>query len=314
MEALSGETEGLRVQLSQLLKEVMGSRVELVGYEICKQRHDYLVLCVRLQRPSVEAVVKLAGPEAPIACPFERAAALHRLVRARTSIPMPEVIGVDVSYQKWPWRYLIKEHVTGDEWVNVRHQMDGEQLVSAYRQLGSAVAELHTIRFPAFGDLDAEGQVRGGQTYLAALRERATHFIAGARLRDYFFSVLDQFAPLFDGVDNATLSHEDLHGYNILFENRRGRWYLTTILDFDKAWAGYRETDLARLDLWRGMTNEDFWRAYEEIQPIEPLYVQRRPIYQLFWCLEYAQPTTEHLADTQRVCQELGVPAIERFE
>ncbi|NHZ72411.1 MAG: phosphotransferase [Aquificales bacterium] len=313
-ESLSMETGALREQLLLLLKQELGSKVELVDYKIGNQRHDYLVLLTQLHCPSLEVVIKLAGPEAPYACPFDRTAALHRLVTAQTTIPMPEVIAVDVSYQKRPWRYMIKAHVPGDEWATVRHQMDAEQLSSAYRQMGNAVAQLHTIQFPAFGELAADGQIQTGQPYLTALRERANGFIENPRLRDAFFSVLNQYAHLFDDVCAATLCHEDLHKHNILFENRQGQWRLTTILDFDKAWAGHHEIDIARLDLWTGMTNEAFWQAYEAIRPIAPLYMQRRPIYQLFWCLEYAQPTVKHLADTQRVCEELGVPIIEHFK
>lgn len=43
-------------------------------------------------------------------------------------------------------------------------------------------------------------------------------------------------------------------------------------------------------------------------------YVQRRPIYQLFWCLEYVEPSPEHIADTQHVCKQLGIPPLAHFE
>jgi fructosamine-3-kinase len=62
------------------------------------------------------------------------------------------------------------------------------------------------------------------------------------------------------------------------------------------------------------MTNARFWGAYIAIRPIEPLYRQRRPVYQLLWCIEFARPTSEHLADTQRLCAELGLPHLERFD
>jgi len=98
---------------------------------------------------------------------------LHRLVAARTTIPMAEILAVDVSYQDWPWRYLIKTHIPGLEWAVVRQRMSGEELFDAYRQMGEAVAQLHTIRFPTFGELTADGRVQGDGTYLAALREHA---------------------------------------------------------------------------------------------------------------------------------------------
>ena len=300
--------------LLQLLRQTLGSKVELIGYQIGNRHHDYLVLLLQLRYPSIEVVVKLAGPEAPLACPFERTAMLHRVVAARTTIPMPEVLAVDVSYQAWPWRYFIKAHIPGEEWAVVRRQMNGEALCNAYRQIGGAVAELHTIRFPTFGELAVDGTVQTDEPYFSALTERARRSIKSARLSDLFLSVLDKQGQLFLDVRQASLCHEDLHQHNILFQYRQGQWHLATILDFDKAWAGHHETDLARLELWKGMTNKEFWAAYDAICPVEPLYKQRRPIHQLLWCFEYARSTAEHLADTQRLCAELGLVGFEGFE
>lgn len=300
--------------LLQLLRQTLGTRVELVDYQIGNQLHDYLVLLLRLEHPAVEIVVKLAGSEAPYACPFERTAMLHRLVAARTTIPMPEVLAVDESYETWPWRYLIKTHIPGLEWADVQPQMDEEELADAYGQIGDAVAQLHNIHFPAFGVLRVGGDVQGQASCLAALTEHARHVIKSARLGALFCSVLDKAQALFSDVGSASLCHEDLHKHNILFHHRLGRWHLATILDFDKGWAGHHETDLARLELWKGMTSPEFWSSYKAVSPVEPLYEQRRPIYQLLWCLEYARATQEHLADTRRICTVLGLPPLERFE
>ena len=300
--------------LVQLLQQTFGTKVKVLDYQVGNRLHDYLVLLVHLRHPSLHIVVKLAGPEAPMTCPFERTAMLHHLVAKHTTIPLPEVLAVDVSYQNWPWRYLIKTHIPGLEWAVARQQMSGEELPNAYRQMGNAVAQLHAIRFPMFGELAADGSVHGDGTYWTALKEHIEGCIKNTRLRDLFLSVLDKQKHIFLDVHDVSLCHEDLHQHNIVFQIQQGQWHLATILDFDKAWAGHHETDLARLELWKGMTSKDFWAAYEAICPIEPLYKERRPIYQLLWCLEYARPTPEHLADTRRLCDVLGLPRLERFE
>ncbi len=300
--------------LTQLLQQTLGTRVELVDYKVGNEHSDYLVLLVQLRHPSTQVVVKLAGPNAPWACPFDRTAMLHRLVSTHTTIPMPEILAVNMSYQKWPWRYLIKTHIPGQEWAKVRPQMNAEELADAYQQIGNAVAQLHLIHFPAFGQLAVDGSLQEGTSFWTAFAEHARSCIKQAHLRDLFFSALEARRHLFLDVRQASLCHQDLHKHNVLFQFRQGRWHLATILDFDKAWAGHRETDLARLALWKGMTSEDFWRAYEAVCPLEPLHEERRPIYQLLWCFEYAQPTPEHLADTQHLCAELGLPRLERFE
>lgn len=300
--------------LRELLRQTFGSQVEVAGLRIGNQHPDYLVLLLRLRQPSLRVVVKLAGPAAPLDSPFDRTAMLHQLVTSHTGIPMPEVIAVDVSYRAWPWRYFIKAHIPGQEWVVARRRMSAAELATAYGQIGRAVAELHAIRFPTFGELAVDGSVPGERPYLAALAERARRTIPGARWRERFLSLLEDQRQLFRDVRQAGLCHEDLHQHNILFQHRQGRWRLATILDFDKAWAGCGETDLARLELWTGMTRAEFWPPYEAVCPVDPLYVQRRPIYQLLWCLEFARMTPEHLADTQHLCAELGLPRLEGFD
>ena len=193
--------------------------------------------------------------------------------------------------------------------------MDQAELARAYRQIGDAVGQLHNIQFPAFGEIDALGQVsQPDPSCLAALRRRAVKIIQKPRLQEAFLAALEQRAGCFEGVSYSGLCHEDLHGYNILFHQQDGEWRLSAILDFDKAWAGSPETDLGRLEIWRGMTSPEFWAAYRALRPLEEGYAQRRPLYQLLWCLEYADPKLQHLADTRRVCKELSVPVIEVFD
>jgi fructosamine-3-kinase len=187
-------------------------------------------------------------------------------------------------------------------------------LAHAYRQIGNAVGQLHCIEFPAFGEIDACSQVaQPDLSCLAALQRRAVKLIRKPRLQVAFLDALEQRAGWFDSIKYSGLCHEDLHGYNILFNRQGGKWHLAAILDFDKAWAGSPETDLARLEIWSGMTSSEFWTAYRGLRQLEDGYLQRRPVYQLLWCLEFARSTPEHLADTRQVCQELGIPVIESF-
>jgi aminoglycoside phosphotransferase (APT) family kinase protein len=303
----------LEEQLRLLLRQTFGSKVELADYRVSKQRPDYLVLLARLLHPGTAVVIKLAGPAAQWAGSFERTAWLHRLVAQQTNVPVAEVLAVDASYQIWPWRYLIMTYLPGQEWSQVRHQLDPPGRVSALRQLGQAVAALHALHFPAFGELVADGSVVGG-SLIAALQSRAQRAIRHPRLQQLFLEVLDQHSALFADGGSASLCHDDLHGHNLLFDVRDGRWRLAAVLDFEKAWAGPAEADLARLELWTGMTGPSFWQGYQTDGLIDSQYSQRRPIHQLFWCLEYAQPTPKHLGTTERVCRELGVAWSGRFE
>ena len=288
-----------------LLRHVFGSHVELERYEIANQRQDYVVLLADLSHPFKRVVIKLAGPDAPYPCPFDRTAALHSLVRAHTSVPIPQVIAVDTTYRLWPWRYIIKEYAPGIEWAEALPQMDNEAQEGAYRQIGSAVAELHTISFDAFGELGDDGLPHAQMPYLEALAKRATQRIKDAGQAAKFIKLLQERASLFEEINQPTLCHDDLHKHNILFHRENGEWKLSAILDFDSAYAGHHESDLSRLDLWHGMIGPGFWEAYTEVLPISPAYKERRPIHQLLWCLEYAAVTPEHMEDTRQVYAQL---------
>ena len=257
-------------QLLQLLQQAIGTKVELVKQKIANQQNDYLVLIAQLLHPSLNIVIKIAGPDSLMAGSFDRTVRLHQLVASSTTIPLPEILAVDMSYQIWPWRYLIMTYIPGQEWAAVRLDMSSAGLSSAYQQIGNAVAQLHSIHFPEFGELAVDGSVLGGKSYYTQLIERARSSIKNTRLCDLYLSLLDKNQSLFTDVNQASLCHEDLHQHNILFEYRLEQWHLATILDFDKAWAGHHEIDLARLEFWRGMTSSDFWKAYTANGSIDP--------------------------------------------
>ncbi|MBI5959260.1 MAG: aminoglycoside phosphotransferase family protein [Chloroflexi bacterium] len=295
-----------------LLQQTFGSTVQVEECQVVNDQQDYWALIIQLRRPSIKVSMKLAGPNAPSPYSFDRIAVLHRLVSQHTTIPMPEIVAVDTSYRQWPWRYLIKTYIPGQEWAVIHPHLTTDELIDAYRQVGRAVAELHSLSFSGFGDFLADGTVQVEDSFLTALAHRVERHIASPRLVQCALSVLESHADLFIPVE-ARLCHEDLHKYNILFHQVGGRWQLATLLDFDKAWAGHHEIDLARMELWHGQTGEGFWAAYEEIIPRDPLYVQRRPVYQFIWCLEYADDSPEHLKDTRRLCDILGLPPITDF-
>jgi fructosamine-3-kinase len=299
--------------LNELLREMFGSTTKLASYKILNQHPDYYALLVTLDHASIEIVVKLAGADAPYLYPFDRTAMFHRLVAEKTSIPMPEILAVDVSYERYPWRYLIKTYLPGEEWSTLIPKLTTSERVDAYQQLGNAVGKLHRIQFETFGEVDSSGNVSIATEYLSALTNYIYARIKNPDHQEMLLNCISKRADLFHGVEQARLCHEDLHRHNILLRHTNGRWQLATILDFDKAWAGHYEIDLAKLELWTDMTGEGFWEAYNRVMSVDAGYPERRPIYQLLWCLEYAANTPQHLSDTRNLCDQLDLPIIDRF-
>ncbi len=296
--------------LTRLLHSALGHCGDVTNYCIIRKDEDYAVIASRLTGPTQEVMIKLAGPHAVLTSAFERTAAIIQLVRSHSAVLTFDVLAVDVSYRLWPWRYIVTTVVPGEPWSNVPPKGHGTKPRALYVSLGKTIGQLHRIHFSSCGEVAPDGSVTAGTTYDQALRERARRRIANPAHAMLFISLLQERSQLFHGLVTGTLCHEDLNPSNLLVADAAGDLPAVAVIDFDSAWAGCFESDLARLELWRGMMGEGFWEAYQDYVPVSVHYPERRPIYQLLWCLEYARPTAQHLADTKRVCTALGIAPV----
>ena len=289
-----------------LIRSALGGVTEVTALRVIQEDKDYAVLALTLSNPEREIVVKLAGPHARLACPFDRTAAIVGLIRSRTAAPTFEVLAFDVSYRVCPWRYMVMSSVPGANWLERRPG----QARAHGAALGRTVGQLHTLRFPSCGEVGTDGHPIEGTTYFAALLVRVRRRIVNTEHASLIISLLQERVELFAGLDTGALCHEDLNPYNLLVDDTYSERPIVSVVDFDSAWAGCPESDLARLELWRGIVGEGFWEAYRAVAPLSPRYAERRPLYQLLWCLEYARPTREHLEDTAAICAELGIAPV----
>ena len=118
------------------------------------------------------------------------------------------------------------------------------------------------------------------QTYLSALMARARRRIANPAHAELFSTVLQAHASDFAGITEPRLTHEDLNPSNLLVvpgENEGDDWRISAILDFESAWAGCPESDIARLELWRDMMDDGFYEGYTATQPIAADYPDAPP-------------------------------------
>jgi fructosamine-3-kinase len=327
-----------RDDIEALAREVFGPKCRVLARHPVTHGDDHAVVFATLVFPARVVVLKLA--DATSATRFAREAAIQRRVARETTVPVCEVLAVDDSCQRLPWRYLMMAHAPGMAWRDGLKRMSPHARYDIFRQLGKATAALHSLRYPQFGEmgddetsppappcgplalrvLDARSEPLGSRTSLlrgegsiAALTARARRRIANPAHADLFAAVLQAHASDFAALAEPRLTHEDLNPYNLLLvpgDEPDDDWRISAVLDFGSAWAGCPESDIARLELWRDMMGADFTDGYTASQPIAADYPKRRPVYQLLWCLEYARPTAQHHADTARVCATLNIPPV----
>lgn len=137
------------------------------------------------------------------------------------------------------------------------------------------------------------------------MRHRAGLRIEDERARNLFEQLLDHETDLFEGHPSPVLGHDDLHHGNLVSQASPSGWQLAAVLDWDKAWAGPQESDIARLAFWDDMTGRGFWEVYRAEVPTSAGEAQRMLVYQLLWCLEYNDRSARHRADTNALRRQL---------
>jgi aminoglycoside phosphotransferase (APT) family kinase protein len=279
-----------------------GQRVDTLSH-----RDDFWVLrCSPSSGSTTSFVLKLAGPRCEVPINFSRTAAVTRLVR-EAGVPVAQVMAFDDSYDVGAFRYLVQEQAEGQVWKSFLPTLPPEEVERSYAQLAGVLVALRTIEFHGFGDLGSDGRPTPGLSWERALEQRASATIRDQRRRDSYVELLHREAHLFAADATASMCHDDLHHLNVIGHRSPGGARITAVLDWDKAWAGHHESDLARMALWDDMTHPAFWSAYRSVFHLAEGAEERRPIYQLLWCLEYDATTPRHLADTARLARQLGV-------
>ena len=262
------------------------------------------VLLLRPARTGQRVVVKVAQQGFRPDLDFERTAAAMSLARG-AGVPVAQTLAADASYRTGPWQYLLHTYVDGLPWRLLRPRLNAGEIESAHEQLAEVILALQSVRLHSFGELSRSGEPIGSDLP-NSLRHRAAMRIPRHSHQALFNEVLDRNIGLFTGSTAPTLCHDDLHHNNVIFQISGGGPDLAGIIDWDKAWAGPAESDIARMTFWEDMTGRAFWRAYRSETSFEDEVTQRTLIYQLLWCLEYNQETPRHLADTRTTLPSIG--------
>lgn len=289
----------------EVVARLWGRGTQVEGVETVHAADTSTVIRLRLTDQPRVIIIKLAGQGSTIGTDFQRTAAVMGMARD-AGVPVAPVLAVDTSCQLGPWPYLVLEHVPGLSWRRLRPLLDDEELDAAHGEIAEAVLALQSVRLDGYGELDRSGRP-AGVSLLAGLHRR-TERILHDRDRAAFLRLLDEHEPLFaDGFSSATLSHDDLHHDNLVFTRGARTWHLAGILDWDKAWAGPADADIARMAFWDDMTGPGFWRVYRAAVPATPEVERRILIFQLLWCLEYDDGSHRHAADTADLWRRLGI-------
>ena len=291
---------------SEVVRSALGSSARLaqvVAWPAASGQAVWQLIVTGAARP---LVLKAATTEAAAssAVDFERTAAVSALAE-RAGVPVARVLAAGTAPAVGPWSYLLTEQLDGVEWRSLRPRLSEAGVRSAHRQIATAVLACQSIRFGSYGQLDRDGRPDDDDLG-SALRLRARLRTAPSRIA-LAEEVLEREAGLFATPTQApTLTHDDLHHANLLFTMQGDSPRLAGILDWDKAWAGPPESDVARMAWWDDMTGPGFWEVYGDGARSDR-QARRWLVHQLLWCLEYPVSSARHRCDTVDLCHRLGL-------
>jgi fructosamine-3-kinase len=221
---------------------------------------------------------------------------LHALIRARTDIPVAEVLAYDFSRTRIDRDYLLMSALPGTP-LSDSSELSPAYVERALRQVGEYLRRLHSLTASeclgrrAYGYLGAHGPMAPQDTWAAAFQIMWNKLLDDvvacggyqAGEAQILRELLDRHIQHFDHPVVPRLLHMDIWSQNILVDET-GR--VTGLVDFDRALWGDVEIEFAVLD-YCGISAPPFWRGYGAERDESPAAGVRRQFYLLYEVQKY---------------------------
>ena len=228
----------------------------LVSYERIEEG-VHSVFAVETGLPNRSVVVKaFTCSNAPGNVTTE--ALLYQQVAKHTSIPVPAVIAFELATARRP-SYLVLEKVRGEHLDGDIHSLPPAVLDRLYYEAGAYLGELHaTFELDSFGGvtvaggtLMSDGSVSTWADKFDAVVAPRIHGMSSGPFASYHSDVERLFARtrhVFDDVDRPVVVHGDYRLGNMLITPATADAPVAAILDWECAFVGHHEYDLARAE------------------------------------------------------------------
>jgi fructosamine-3-kinase len=222
--------------------------------------------------------------------------ALHALIRAKTAVPVAEIVGYDFSQMRVKRDYLLMTALPGTPLSDVP-RLNRSQLERALRQVGEHLRQLHALTATAclgneiHGYLGAHRPMEPQATWAAAFclmwHKLLDDVVAcGSYTLDEAQAMRDLLAAHVEHFDRPVtprLLHMDVWGQNILIDEAGN---VTGLVDLDRALWGDVEIEFAVLD-YCGISEPAFWEGYGTSRDESPSAMIRRQFYLLYEVQKY---------------------------
>ena len=214
---------------------------------------------------------------------------IHKMVREKTTLPVPKIIHADFSKNLIPNDYLIMEFIEGIPMSDV--PLTQAQQKEIYKQTGSYLKELHdstvlnTYGYPGNNCMAMKNSWNEAfyVMWSKLISDISSIGVYNKDENHFARKQLDKFMFAFDRRIPASLLHMDIWSQNILLDSNNK---ISAILDWDRALYGDPEIEFAVLE-YVGFLNDAFKEGYKTFPGISSNFKIRQVFYYLYEFQKY---------------------------
>ena len=215
--------------------------------------------------------------------------AIHKLVREKTNVPIPEIYYYDPTLAVIDREYILMEKMRG-ALLTEHPEVSIDRYDEILFQLGQYTRQLHCITGDLYGYIRARAVMQPQDTWRKAFVVMLDNILRDCIDADCF---TDKEVDILRGVflDNEkylekdmppVFLHLDIWQQNILVEEGR----ITGLLDFDRSAWGDPELEFAVLDIC-GLSKPAFFAGYGQRRDTSEAARRRNALYVIFEYLKY---------------------------
>jgi aminoglycoside phosphotransferase (APT) family kinase protein len=240
------KTKVTRDAAAAIVTDAFGPEVTLRGFTECTEGWFNAVHLLELSGGR-SCVLKVAPPADVAVLTYEHAIIRTevdalRLVRDRTSVPVPEVLWWDESSRRLASPLFLMETCPGRLLSELRATMSDADQAHVDAQLAGFLAQLHAITSPHFGRPDpsaphaAHWSTAFGSLVGDLLADGAAAGVQLPRSPDELLAIVVRHTGALDEVSTARFVHWDLWDTNVFVE--RSTLDVVGVIDFERVlWA-----------------------------------------------------------------------------
>jgi len=248
-----------------------------------------------------------------------------------SNLKVPKVYGVYAESELLDRPYFIMDCIEGQPLSTVMANIPSNQIEVIGREFGEALVNLHSSKYPQYGDLPIECTQTPIPHYKPIIWGKSgdlietfiyrTDFIIDLYVKREILSLRDSenLRDIFHNTANeclasdssATLVQTDVDPKNIMVSQYEGEWHFTGLIDFDRSLALPAEADLGIMEnRWStGASNErlkiyhhfktGLFHSYQPDAILSECWKEKANLFHMLESLEriYHVNAREHLAE-----------------